>query len=70
MERREVRGEISKGMYTTTEMARFLGVHPNTVRNWSDQGLLRAVRLGPRRDRRFTRQELNRFIKTNGDHEV
>jgi excisionase family DNA binding protein len=63
------RGEISKGMYTTSEIATFLGVHPNTVRNWADQGLLHAIRLGPRRDRRFTQEEVDRFTKGNADDE-
>ncbi|AZV00833.1 excisionase family DNA-binding protein [Mycobacterium phage Malec] len=30
------------------ETAEFLGVHPNTVRNYIAEGKLKAVRLGPR----------------------
>ncbi len=66
MEQDEGTQGMLKRMLTTTEVARFLGVHPNTVRHWADQGLLGAVRLGPRRDRRFTRQELSRFIRSDG----
>ncbi|MBI2984867.1 MAG: hypothetical protein HYY50_04560, partial [Candidatus Kerfeldbacteria bacterium] len=35
--------------------ARLLGVHPNTLRDWDRRGILRAVRIGPRRDRRYER---------------
>jgi excisionase family DNA binding protein len=34
------------------EVAKLLGVHPNTVRSWTDCGVLRSYRIGPRRDRR------------------
>jgi DNA-binding transcriptional MerR regulator len=30
----------------------------NTVRRWSNQGILRAYRLGPRGDRRFKREDI------------
>ncbi|ASJ79734.1 excise [Mycobacterium phage TarsusIV] len=30
------------------ETAEYLGVHPNTVRNYIAEGKLKAVRLGPR----------------------
>lgn len=45
-----------------SEVARLLHVHPNTVRRWSDQGLLPAYRMGRRRDRRFRWQDIQRFI--------
>jgi len=37
-------------------VARLLGVHPNTIRRWSDEGLIPCIRLGPRHDRRFDPQ--------------
>ena len=49
-------------MLTTTEAARYLGVHPNTVRRWETQGLLPAYRLGRRGDRRFSRDEMDSFL--------
>ncbi|MCK5587038.1 helix-turn-helix domain-containing protein [Candidatus Bipolaricaulota bacterium] len=55
-------------LLSTTEAAKYLAVHANTVRRWETQGLLQAYRLGTRGDRRFTRNELERFLKssTNG----
>src|SRR4029079_3145685 len=38
---------------TVTKAARLLGVHPNTVRAWSDAGRLRFYRINPRGDRRY-----------------
>jgi len=49
-------------MLTTAEVARLLHVHPNTVRQWSNKGLIRAYRLGTRGDRRFDRKDIERFI--------
>ncbi len=59
--------KILKRMLTTTKVAHLLGIHPNTLRNWADQGLIHTARLGPRRDRRFTRKEVTRFIKENSE---
>jgi excisionase family DNA binding protein len=53
------------GLLTVSEVAGILNVHPNTVRQWSDSGLLKAYRLGTRRDRRFHREEIERFINSN-----
>ena len=47
---------------TVTRAARVLGVHPNTVRAWSDAGRLRYYRINPRGDRRYRIGDLNRFM--------
>ncbi len=39
-----------------------LGVHPNTVRAWSDAGRLRYYRINPRGDRRYRVGDLQRFL--------
>ena len=49
-------------MLTSKQAARFLGVHLNTVRRWSDRGLIKAYRIGPRRDRRFRHEDLMSFL--------
>lgn len=43
------------------ETARRLGVHENTVRNWEDKGLLRAVKLPGSGYRRFDPAEVERL---------
>jgi diguanylate cyclase (GGDEF)-like protein len=45
-----------------TKAARLLGVHPNTVRAWSDAGRLRYYRINPRGDRRYRLGDLQRFL--------
>ncbi len=47
---------------TVTRAARVLGVHPNTVRAWSDAGRLRYYRINSRGDRRYRIGDLNRFM--------
>jgi excisionase family DNA binding protein len=42
-------------MLTTNEVARLLNVHINTIRRWSNNGILKAYRIGTRGDRRFER---------------
>ena len=49
-------------MLTTGEVARLLNVHPNTVRRWSNQGVIKAYRVGPRGDRRFLRDNIAAFF--------
>ena len=44
------------------EVARFLNVHINTVRRWSNLGLLEAHRIGNRGDRRFRKNDVDRLI--------
>jgi len=53
-------------MVTVQELARLLYVHPNTVRHWSDEGLLRSYRIGPRRDRRFSWEDIRQFLQEWG----
>jgi diguanylate cyclase (GGDEF)-like protein/excisionase family DNA binding protein len=47
---------------SVTKAARMLGVHPNTVRAWSDAGRLRYYRINPRGDRRYRIGDLQRFL--------
>jgi transcriptional repressor of dcmA and dcmR len=44
------------------EAAEMLGINPETLRRWDNQGRLQAVRLGKRKDRRYKLEDLQRFI--------
>jgi len=50
-------------MLKPSDVARLLHVHVNTVRRWSNQGKLKAYRLGPRRDRRFWQEDIDAFLE-------
>ncbi len=52
----------SDATLSVTKAARLLGVHPNTVRAWSDAGRLRYYRINPRGDRRYRLGDLQRFL--------
>jgi excisionase family DNA binding protein len=51
-------------MLTTSEVAKLLYIHINTVRRWSDQGILKPYRIGPRGDRRFMRDDVMSVFTT------
>lgn len=46
-----------------SEVAEILGVNPETLRRWDNSGLLKAIRLGARRDRRYEKDEVLRIIE-------
>jgi excisionase family DNA binding protein len=50
------------GMLSTSEVANLLHIHINTVRRWSNLGILKPYRIGPRGDRRFLRDDVIRFL--------
>jgi len=59
----QLSGKLSRmRMFTVQEVADVFRVHANTVRHWSDEGLLRSCRIGPRRDRRFSWEDIDSFL--------
>ena len=52
----------SDATLTVAKAARLLGVHPNTIRAWSDQGRLRFYRINQRGDRRYRLDDLQGFL--------
>jgi excisionase family DNA binding protein len=49
-------------MLTVTEASRLLNVHPNTLRRWSNKGIIKTYRIGARADRRFRKDDIDRFL--------
>jgi transcriptional repressor of dcmA and dcmR len=49
-------------MLTVNEVADLLHVHPNTIRRWSKIGVLKAYRIGKRRDFRFSMADIETFL--------
>ena len=54
-------------MLTVREVSQILHVHSNTLRRWSDRGIIKAYRIGPRGDRRFRREDIACLL--NGENE-
>ena len=46
----------------TSDVAHLLNIHVNTVRRWTNNGVLKAYRVGPRGDRRFKRRDVNKLL--------
>ena len=63
--------ERMETLLSVTQVSELLHVHGNTVRRWSDRGILQPYRIGSRGDRRFKKVDINRFrfrlILSNGD---
>lgn len=53
-------------MLTTSEVAHKLNLHINTIRRWSNQGIIKAYRIGSRGDRRFRKQDIDELINKGG----
>jgi len=53
----------SKVMLRTGEVGQLLGIHTNTVRRWSQKGILKSYRISPRGDRRFRREDVDSLVK-------
>lgn len=49
-------------LITLKEACEILKVHPNTLRLWDKNGVLKAVRIGVKRIRRYRKEDIERFI--------
>ncbi|OQA83632.1 MAG: Helix-turn-helix domain protein [Microgenomates group bacterium ADurb.Bin238] len=49
-------------LLTLSEAAKILKVHPNTLRLWDKSGVLKAVRIGVKKVRRYRKQDIEAFI--------
>jgi excisionase family DNA binding protein len=54
----EGKGSTQKPFLTIKEACEILNVHSNTLRRWSDKGLVKAYRMNPRGDRMFKRADI------------
>ena len=55
--------EETDSLLTTREVANLLNIHINTVRRWTNLGVLPSFRVGPRGDRRFWKKDIFTFLK-------
>lgn len=50
-------------LYKIKETAHILGVCEWTLRRWDNDGKLKAVRIGSRRDRRWRQSDIIKFME-------
>jgi len=50
-------------LLTTAEVAELLNVHVNTVRRWSNKGILETYRIGSRGDRRLRQGDVDKLLR-------
>ena len=55
-------GNLADNMMTVTEVSRILHVHPNTLRRWSDKGIIKSYCITSRGDRRFMSGDIHQFL--------
>jgi len=49
-------------LLTINEASSLLKVHPATLRRWDEKGVLKAVKISKRGDRRYRLEDIQRFI--------
>jgi excisionase family DNA binding protein len=54
--------ELSE-LLTLKQACELLKVHPNTLRAWDKKGILKAIRIGERKLRRYKKEDLMRFTE-------
>ena len=52
----------SANLLTVGQVARLLHIHPNTVRRWSNKGILESYRICDRGDRRFRKKDIDLLL--------
>jgi excisionase family DNA binding protein len=55
-------------MLGISEVSHLLHAHPNTIRRWSDAGLIKVYRVGVRGDRRFRSEDVAALIAKASQH--
>jgi len=54
-------------LLTLKEAAQILKVHANTLRLWDKSGVLKAIRIGVKKVRRYKKEDIEKFISHKND---
>jgi len=52
-------------LITLKEASAILKVHENTLRQWDNKGILKAIRLGIKKVRKYRQIDIENFIKNH-----
>jgi excisionase family DNA binding protein len=55
-------------MLTASDVAHLLNVHINTVRRWSNRGVIKTYRISSRGDRRFRPEDVFSFLSEQSNY--
>jgi len=55
---------------TTSDVAKKLNIHQNTVVRWSNQGIIKSFRIGPRRDRRYLVEDIKQLMEVDKSSKI
>ena len=50
-------------LLTLRQACEILQVHPNTLREWDKKGILKAIRIGQRGDRRYIEADIQKLLR-------
>lgn len=50
-----------KAMLSISEVSSIFGIHQDTLRNWEKKGLITPLRVGPRKDRKYKPEDIERI---------
>ena len=56
-------------LFTIQEAAEIINCHPNTLRKWDKTGFLSPIRVGKRKDRRYTQEQINAILNKSTKEE-
>jgi excisionase family DNA binding protein len=54
---------VADVLLTTSQAAKILNVHTNTIRRWSDSKILTTFRIGSRGDRRYRLKDVRQLLR-------
>lgn len=54
--------QVLTELITLKQASELLKCHPNTLRKWDEKGILKAVRIGQRGDRRYKKEDIIKLI--------
>lgn len=57
-----VTNHAANNLLTVKQVSDLLNIHPNTLRRWSAEGRIPVVRFSNRRDRRFRKEDVQRYL--------
>ncbi len=58
MDKKEDKNKDLPDILTLQQACEVLNCHPNTLRNWDNEGTLKAIRFGKRGDRRYRKEDI------------